>query len=222
MTVQGNEFSVGNSSFVVKEGRVGIRTSSPSEALDVTGEIVASSITLTATGPNVYSLTISSSIRILAGGISFKNGSTLTTIPPNIAFSTGIPQVAASGINTSWEILAGSTISLTTNGGRVDMDYSCSAGNYDTYIAATQLSFFIDGALAGGQSSDRGIAYTYDKNSSMQKIITLAAHYTTPTSLSAGMHKFSIATKTTSEAYAEWWLNSEANTVCIFIVQEHL
>ncbi|MBI5247299.1 MAG: hypothetical protein HY923_08960 [Elusimicrobia bacterium] len=57
-------------------GNVGIGTKSPATALDVNGAVTASSASLTATGSNIYSLTSSSGIHILAGGITWPDGTT--------------------------------------------------------------------------------------------------------------------------------------------------
>lgn len=60
-------------------GNVGIGKINPATTLDVNGAITASSATFTATGSNIYSLTSSSGIHILAGGITWPDGTTSTT-----------------------------------------------------------------------------------------------------------------------------------------------
>lgn len=63
-------------------GNVGIGKNSPATTLDVNGAITASSSTFTATGNNIYSLTSSSGIHILAGGITWADNTTSTTATP--------------------------------------------------------------------------------------------------------------------------------------------
>jgi hypothetical protein len=73
MTVQGNAFSVGGSSFVVIGSSVGIRTTSPAAALDVAGSVQIGS------GTAKSSFSASGQLKLNAFGVQWADGTASTT-----------------------------------------------------------------------------------------------------------------------------------------------
>lgn len=127
MTVQG-----GGSSFVVVASSVGVRTASPATALDVNGSaqfgsgatkstftasgsltlngaasITAASATFSASGANVYSLTTSSGIHVLAGGVTWADGSTSTSAAVVTSMPLPTRQVLTSGTGATYSTPTG-------------------------------------------------------------------------------------------------------------------
>jgi hypothetical protein len=125
------------------------------------GALTASSATFTASGSNVFSLTVSSGIHILAGGIRWADGSTSTTafggsggtgVQSAVSSFTAIFPVSFS--ETSYRICR-ATITATFTTTRVFVSYSGDLYN----SSANQpggLGFLVDGSYPEGQDSTTG------------------------------------------------------------------
>jgi hypothetical protein len=214
-TISGNAFSVGESTFMVRGGSVGIGVN-PSESLEVAGAMKASSMTLTATGTDSYGLTTSSAIHLQAGGIVFPDNSTLRTASRNIKFTVA-PSTTLSATNTDWMQIDGSSATLTIGNSRVRMDYSCVLSNSCQDNSETLLTFLIDDvAVEGTTPLEKIRAIPVCGMLCVYQTVTM--HYITPEKLAAGSHKLAIAAKTGQDH--TWSLNALSNVRCTFIAEE--
>ncbi|MFA6091779.1 MAG: hypothetical protein WCU88_02450 [Elusimicrobiota bacterium] len=219
MTIQGSAFSVAGTSFAVNSGNIGIGIDSPQYPLQIFGGIRASSMSLSGTGNNIYTLTISSSVHILNGGIFFADGTTLNS-PSNIATSTLDEEFTTTGASIAWKTIENSTITLQIGDSRVRMDYSCPVVETDENFqtASILLGTRMDAdEIPEGQSNMIGLGLNYDNSAAFFQAHMLAFTYITPSKLSAGQHSFWLVVKTDQ---IEARINPDGMATCMFSVQE--
>jgi hypothetical protein len=230
MTVEGSTlsvgglFSVGTSSFVVMGGRVGVATASPSESLDVAGGLQSSSMTLSSVGNAVFSVGISSGLRVLGGtlklspgtSIKWPDGTSSTTSNFILATATSVvlrqPIVISSG--TTWQSMLGSSLTLAMSGRRALASFTCPievGGNGDL-----SLGLLVDGMLVDGQEVIKGLNLAASPGGS--SVLMSGFDHLTESTYS-GNTSFSLVGHTANSG-SGITLNQAQSSLCQFFVRE--
>lgn len=213
MTVQGNAFSVGGSSFAVIGSSVGVRTTSPAAALDVSGSVQIGSGTAKST------FTASGQLKLNAFGIQWADGTTSTT-----SASTGFQAVSAATAavtsqntttNTSWTSVAGATVTLTANGNRLFMHFACditqASSGYRSYGG-----FLLNGALFDGQTTSTGFTTATTSGGPASQLSGQWQHLTADTYSGS----VSIVPVFKTEAGGTAWVDAYGDSACQMAVWE--
>lgn len=179
LTVNGNAFSVGGSTFVVVGSSVGIGTTNPAARLDVNASaqfgLGSAKSTFTATpGGATFALTLSSGASLAGGGplvltsggyIKFGDGTSQATASGGGAFTVAfasasdIPQASGTNAIANRVCLPGSTSQMTIVGDPapvlVSADGVLSNSGADNSMV---IGFLIDGARPEGLTGNQGAA----------------------------------------------------------------
>ena len=162
LTITGSEFTVGGSTFVVKNGLVGIGTGTPQATLDVVSQPGASFAFKVSTGGFNPILTVSSS-GVAIGSLDYSTGALLSVsaVAPNLSGSeenaVGVQGfIAGKNTDSQDSIVGGNFESELYSGNANYVGGARVTARVDAGAAATNLvGLFVDSFDVGGSASNR-------------------------------------------------------------------